>query len=1014
MPLNRSWKKELETRNIDVFVGRENYLSEFSSNFVTDQPRYLLFSVTGEGGVGKSTLLRQFESLAKSPRQDISAIVICCDEEYISPSSVMNHVAEVLKTQKISNESFSERNKTYQKLLQDIEGDAKAPRSVLNMVLRGTTDFVIKTAKKAPGISVIAEHVDEKEAGDVVIDTADYLINRFSNKDELQLIKSPEKILTPLFIDLINEAVTKHRLILTFDTFERTKDYLSNWLLDLLSSEFGDFDTRITFVISGRDPLDQQWTKLSASTCHIQLEPFTLDETKAYLARQNVTDEHLINQIYDDTSGLPVLVELLASRHPQPDIPLPDISKDAVTRFLQWISDPEQRRVAVFSAIPHTFNKNILSTLLDKDSSSEFDWLISQSFVRSKRNTGYYYHEKVRELILRHLYLTSPKQLALAHERLSEYFASRVNDPAMNTTTNQGDVWIRLKCEYFYHYSLANLEQAGQYLTHEFLYALRRSYKFALIIKKLIKELCRESEVIASSPTIQIIVDKNQHKSTSEYLQTIETLKLMYGEKTVPIEVKNSIAALLGKQYVNLGDFDIAEQYLNEAIGSTNENSYALTTRAAVKYFIRDDREGAFADLTNALSLDPYDLNALHIKTMMLVSENQVEDALECSNTLISHAPNEAVSYLLRSGVYEAQNKLENSLEDCNQSLLLDKSNALSYSQRAKVLYKQKSYTAALSDVNRALILDPKEPFALATRGQIYLEQNKVELAQRDFDNAERLFSQNRPGLEFFALGRLGVMTAKGQSEYVIQVTDQLFKLQNIDNSVLYFRLIALMHLEKYDDAKQCVTRMIEQDSSNLEAYIIRSRVNRLLGDYEESIKDLAHILSIDAKHTKALTEKALTLRFSGDYPGALETLDSAIEECKREDNGSFIAHRGELYRRLTRYEDALKDFTRALRIDKNDLFSLSRRIATLKTMKRSADVVSDTRRAILIRCHTYADHYNLAIVYVIGEQFAEALRNLKIAFEQEPLAKQFAIHDDLFDPIRNIEGFKYLIANKY
>ena len=62
-----SWKTVLDQRRKENFVGRQEQLRVFSDNFAGDVPDYMVFSVTGEGGVGKSRLLEQYESIALSP-----------------------------------------------------------------------------------------------------------------------------------------------------------------------------------------------------------------------------------------------------------------------------------------------------------------------------------------------------------------------------------------------------------------------------------------------------------------------------------------------------------------------------------------------------------------------------------------------------------------------------------------------------------------------------------------------------------------------------------------------------------------------------------------------------------------------------------------------------------------------------------------------------------------------------------------------------------------------------------
>ncbi len=57
-PKGKSWQSVLEARRKKNFVGRNYQLKAFSENFEGEEPKCMIFAVSGEGGVGKSTLLR--------------------------------------------------------------------------------------------------------------------------------------------------------------------------------------------------------------------------------------------------------------------------------------------------------------------------------------------------------------------------------------------------------------------------------------------------------------------------------------------------------------------------------------------------------------------------------------------------------------------------------------------------------------------------------------------------------------------------------------------------------------------------------------------------------------------------------------------------------------------------------------------------------------------------------------------------------------------------------------------
>ena len=513
-----SWREIIDCRRRENFVGRADYLRLFSDNFSSDVPPFLLFSATGEGGVGKSTLLTQYENIATS--QGIDAITVLLDDSQVSPVAVMGQVAEKLARLDIKHKDFEERYKTYRARRDEIESDPKAPRGALNLVLRGMTDFAIKAARRTPGVGVFAEYINEKEAGESLAQGVSYLIDRFSNRDEVQLLREPEYILTPLFIELLNRACEKHRVVLMFDVFERTCEALEPWLIEFLSFKYGEYDSYLTFVISGREPLDQHWTEMASSICHVALEPFIIEETRLYLANRNIIDESLVTQIQEDTGGLPVLVELLAGTNPKPGIPLPDISKDAVKRFLQWIPEEERQRVALLAAVPRQFNLDILSACLGSNGANQFNWLSKQSYIRTSITRGWFYHEKVRELMLRYLRSTIPGDLAIAHKQLVDFFEARQNQLGLaGRSAYDSETWRGLEAERVYHLLSEQPTRDISRAVNTFLRAFHWRWRFSEIVALACQQAGREMASQEARECAQTLIgfyrayDKDDHEA---------------------------------------------------------------------------------------------------------------------------------------------------------------------------------------------------------------------------------------------------------------------------------------------------------------------------------------------------------------------------------------------------------------------------------------------------------------------------------------------------------------------
>src|ERR687888_2128446 len=60
-----SWDEIISKAEAERFIGREQELDFFQKQIALTPPRYLVFYITGQGGVGKSTLLNRYQEMAK-------------------------------------------------------------------------------------------------------------------------------------------------------------------------------------------------------------------------------------------------------------------------------------------------------------------------------------------------------------------------------------------------------------------------------------------------------------------------------------------------------------------------------------------------------------------------------------------------------------------------------------------------------------------------------------------------------------------------------------------------------------------------------------------------------------------------------------------------------------------------------------------------------------------------------------------------------------------------------------
>ncbi|MEH2170322.1 MAG: tetratricopeptide repeat protein [Nostoc sp.] len=242
------------------FVGREDQTNQFRQNLalhVEDDRRRFLYNIWGEGGVGKSTLVRQFRKIAEEAK-NITAYI---DEAEKTVPEVMGRLAEDLERQGHKLPQFTERYKVYRQKRQELETDPDAPQGFSAFVGKTVVKTGVRLARHVPVGGAVFDFVDGDALATQAGEWASYVAKKITNKDEVRLIQEPVEVLTPLFLQDIFKICEKTAIALFFDTYERIGEFLDNWLREILEGRHGQVSFNILITIAGRQELDENlWT----------------------------------------------------------------------------------------------------------------------------------------------------------------------------------------------------------------------------------------------------------------------------------------------------------------------------------------------------------------------------------------------------------------------------------------------------------------------------------------------------------------------------------------------------------------------------------------------------------------------------------------------------------------------------------------------------------------------------------------------------------------------------------
>ncbi len=318
-----------------------------------------------------------------------------------------------------------------------------------------------------------------------------------------------------------------------------------------------------------------------------------------------------------------------------------------------------------------------------------------------------------------------------------------------------------------------------------------------------------------------------------------------------------------------LADVDKALQYAPASEEDVRLRAYVL--RAGIYNETRRP-EQALSDLRSAAAIAPDSYSVIYQKANTEYTLGQYADAkldFQRLQRLNTRAPEPYIG-LARIAVKE--NNLGIANEMLASAVNLDPNNAEIYVRRASVRKLMGDHNGAVDDLILAISSDNKHPKAM-TELLDYGNTN-YPATMAGLSNA---ISQ-APQVGMFRYIR--AVIAQAHFHYLAAIADyrdildrQLYNYYGIYASIAECNYA----LGNYTEALDNVDRALGAIRDNASYYVVRSRILRALGRYDEAVKAGAAALAVDRQSNEALAEMALAYVGTGNYNEASNLLGEAM-----------------------------------------------------------------------------------------------------------------------------------------
>jgi len=893
------------------FVGRGAERAAFRANFEIppeDERHRFLFHIHGNAGVGKTFLVRELEQLAREK----GALTAYIDESVGSVPEAMGVVSRQFAAQGHRFKELDRLLAAYRERRHEaeavvtLEPETDGPSAGSMAVARAG----LVGLGMVPGVGAFAGAFDAAQLAQGTDRLRAGLSGRFRNQEDVQLVLSPERVLTPVLLSELSDAASGAPwIVLFFDTYERTGPFLGGWLHEVMTSDrHGTLPATVVMVTAGQRPFDTaRWGAFADFMTDVPLGPFTEAEARGLLADKGVVAEPVVEEVLRLTGGLPLLVSTLAEQRPTDPGDVGDPSATAVERYLKWEQDPVRQAVALTCALPRRLDMDVFRAAVDcpdEEADALFGWLRRLAFV-DDRGDRLRYHDLVRDPMLRLQRHRSPRGWVERHEKLAGVFGRWREEAARGLRPYEEwehEQWCELRLEEVYHVLCA-----------------RPLTALPGVLRDLIG-VCGADHVVGRH-WARMLEEAGDAAGASDLKDWGHRL----GEALADDEAGVTKAMDLLLDHPGLTRSDRALAHTLRGI----ELSYAGEQRRAL------------SECDRAIELDP-DLDlAHHHRGLALRILGDFPAALAAFDRAEELTPHMSRVIAARGETHRLAGRIEEAVADFDRAVTLDPTDSGALASRGVCQHALGQHDEALADFDRALRVDEDYLWPLVRRARLHGDMEEWDKAFADLDRAAGL----SPDSAWVASERGEVYRLAGRFEEAVTEFGRALSLRPDYPSALAGRGAVCYELGRDEEALADLNRAVELEPDYSWALVRRARVRRRLDDQAGMFEDLRRAVATSPNAYWVETELGDVFRFAGRHQEAIDVFHRVLE--RDPDNASALARIGASHRALKRYSEALVWLDRAMAVSPDYAWAYDQRARVFLATGRTDQAVAEWDRCL-------------------------------------------------------------------
>jgi len=335
-------------------------------------------------------------------------------------------------------------------------------------------------------------------------------------------------------------------------------------------------------------------------------------------------------------------------------------------------------------------------------------------------------------------------------------------------------------------------------------------------------------------------------------------------------------------------DFEGAVADLTRAIEVDPKNALAMARRGESRWEL-DDVDAAFKDLTQAIEAGLQDAHAFAYRGTILCDRKQYDEAIADHTRAIEVDPLYAFAHTSRGETKRLKGDSAGAIADLTRAIELDAKDAWAWRSRGAANVSKEAYASAISDLTKSLELRPRHAWAHFQRGEAKRMSGDYAGAIPDYTAAIELSRQYTS-----AYGARGqAYRQKGDPSAAIADLSKAIDLNPDYAWAFAQRGLSKSAVQDRDGAIADFTRAIELKYAPDWLFEERANARRMMEDYEGAIADFSRALEIDPKRISALGGRGQARRQMMDFYGSIADLTAAVECAQPKPYPWAMAQRG-------------------------------------------------------------------------------------------------------------------------